>query len=98
MKSLPRVLASVALVLAGITVNAQTHPSRIPAVHPIPSAPTKVFAPASFSALPELQCKRRLPGAGPAPGIHVVRRLPDIQLEYPESCASRAHASPTGRE
>jgi len=57
MKSLPRVLASAALVLAGINSNAQTHPSRVPAVHPIPSAPTKVLVPASFSALPELQCK-----------------------------------------
>jgi hypothetical protein len=57
MKPTPRVLASVVVMLAGITANAQTHPSRGPAVHPIPSAPTKVFAPASFSALPELQCK-----------------------------------------
>ena len=71
MKSLPRALASVALVLAGITVNAQTHPSRIPAVHPIPSAPTKAFVPASISALPELQCKLYPEGGEPAKALTI---------------------------
>jgi hypothetical protein len=71
MKSRPRILASVALALAGITLNAQTHPSRMPTVHPIPSAPTKVFVPASFSALPELQCKLYPGGSDASRGLSV---------------------------
>lgn len=56
MKHLPRVLASVAVVLVCTTANAQTD-SGSAVVHPIPSAPTKSFVPASFLALPGLDCK-----------------------------------------
>ena len=70
MNTMPRVLASVVFALAGITANAQTHASA-PLVHPIPSAPKKSFVPASFSALPELQCKLYPEGSDSSKGLTV---------------------------
>lgn len=70
MKTTPKVLASIVLVLAGITVNAQTH-SRAPLVHPIPTAPKKSYDPASFSALPGLQCKLYPEGSAASKGLTV---------------------------
>jgi hypothetical protein len=70
MKTTPKVLASIILVLAGITVNAQTH-SSAPLVHPIPTAPKKSYSPASFSAMPGLQCKLYPGGRAASKGLTV---------------------------
>jgi hypothetical protein len=71
MKPTPRVLTSVFFALASIALNAQTHPGRVPTGHPIPSAPKKSFVPASFSAMPDLQCKLYPEGGTASKGLTV---------------------------
>ncbi len=68
MKPTPRIFASVVLALASMAAHAQTHPGSSPV---IPTAPKRSFAPASFSALPELQCKLYPEGGTASKGLTV---------------------------
>jgi hypothetical protein len=70
-KFIPRVLASVVCGLVCLAANAQTRHSSRPLVHPIPTAAKNSFSPASFSALPGLECKLYPAGGTPSKGLTV---------------------------